>query len=367
MTYYEELGLSRNATAEEIREAYKQLARLLHPDLLQDEKQRSLAETQMKRLNHVYDTLSHPERRREYDFSIQDFGHPELTFVAEPPVRRHRPQHRGRRRPDWENAFRRQVEKHSLILAALVGAFVTFLLIPASDPQPAGPVQAAPAEAPLRLEPAAAEPRHGGAGGDQGLSVLIAGLRNRLRQAEQERDQALARMRGLEKKVEDLSSGRPAATAEVAPILPPAPAPEVATAPQLPAPAPKAAPGARTLSGRWYYVRPTGGEPPQNLYPPEYIEMVVADDSTGQIRGRYRARYRISDRAIPPEVAFQFAGPAQRESAVLSWTGAGGATGEVRMRLLKPNVMELAWVASDLGRHQGLGYGTAILVRRQEP
>ena len=71
MNYYEELGVSQSASTEEIRRAYKTLARLLHPDQCADEKLRGLAEVQMKRLNQVLAVLSDPEERRRYDAALE--------------------------------------------------------------------------------------------------------------------------------------------------------------------------------------------------------------------------------------------------------------------------------------------------------
>ena len=64
MTYYEELGLGADATIEQIRQAYRHLARLLHPDQQADETLRRLAESQMKRLNSIHKTLTEPSLRR---------------------------------------------------------------------------------------------------------------------------------------------------------------------------------------------------------------------------------------------------------------------------------------------------------------
>ncbi len=67
MDHYEELGLCRTASSEEIHGAYRALARLLHPDSQQNEQARVLAECQMRRLNGVMETLSSAERRAAYD------------------------------------------------------------------------------------------------------------------------------------------------------------------------------------------------------------------------------------------------------------------------------------------------------------
>ena len=70
MNFYEEFGLSPSASAEEIAQAHKRLARLLHPDQLQDEDLRRLAECQMKRLNAIYAVLSDPQQRLAYPLAV---------------------------------------------------------------------------------------------------------------------------------------------------------------------------------------------------------------------------------------------------------------------------------------------------------
>ena len=60
---YSILGVPAAATTEEIRAAYRRLARQYHPDLNAGPE----AEARMKEINHAYATLSDPQRRRHYD------------------------------------------------------------------------------------------------------------------------------------------------------------------------------------------------------------------------------------------------------------------------------------------------------------
>jgi curved DNA-binding protein len=62
--YYETLGVSKTATADEIRSAYRKLARKYHPDVAKDKKQ---GEEKIKEINEAYEVLSDPEKRAKYD------------------------------------------------------------------------------------------------------------------------------------------------------------------------------------------------------------------------------------------------------------------------------------------------------------
>ncbi len=66
--YYEVLGVSKSASEEEIKKAYRQLAKKYHPDMNQGDKS---AEAKFKELNEAYEVLSDKDKKARYD----QFGH----------------------------------------------------------------------------------------------------------------------------------------------------------------------------------------------------------------------------------------------------------------------------------------------------
>lgn len=85
--YYETLGVGRSASAEEIKRAYRKLARKYHPDV---SKERN-AEARFKEVQEAYEVLKDPERRATYD----QLG------------RNYRPGQQFKPPPDWERQFGR--------------------------------------------------------------------------------------------------------------------------------------------------------------------------------------------------------------------------------------------------------------------
>lgn len=62
--YYQTLGISKSASSEEIKKAYRKLAREYHPDRRPDDKQ---AAEKFKQIQSAYDVLGDPEKRKKYD------------------------------------------------------------------------------------------------------------------------------------------------------------------------------------------------------------------------------------------------------------------------------------------------------------
>src|SRR3954466_628260 len=62
--YYAVLGVAREASADEIKKAFRKLARQYHPDVAKDKK---TAEAKFKEINEANEVLSDPVKRKKYD------------------------------------------------------------------------------------------------------------------------------------------------------------------------------------------------------------------------------------------------------------------------------------------------------------
>src|SRR5881275_999780 len=82
--YYASLGVDRNASEDDIKKAYRKLARKYHPDVSKE----ANAEERFKELSEAYETLRDPEKRAAYD----QLGRHAAGQEFRPP-------------PDWGQAF----------------------------------------------------------------------------------------------------------------------------------------------------------------------------------------------------------------------------------------------------------------------
>jgi curved DNA-binding protein len=82
--YYQILGINRNANQDEVKKAYRKLARQYHPDISKE----SGAEAKFKEIGEAYEVLKDPEKRKAYD-----------------QLGRYQPGQEFRPPPDWEESF----------------------------------------------------------------------------------------------------------------------------------------------------------------------------------------------------------------------------------------------------------------------
>ncbi len=86
--YYSLLGVKRNASAQEIKRAYRRLARKHHPDVNPDDKS---AEAKFKEINEAYEVLSDKEKRQKYDQFGEQWQYADQFAKA-----------RGQQTPSWD-------------------------------------------------------------------------------------------------------------------------------------------------------------------------------------------------------------------------------------------------------------------------
>lgn len=77
--YYKVLGVDKNASPDDIKKAYRKLARKLHPDLNPNDKE---ANKRFQQLNEANEVLSDPEKRKKYDQYGKDWQHAEAYEKA---------------------------------------------------------------------------------------------------------------------------------------------------------------------------------------------------------------------------------------------------------------------------------------------
>lgn len=347
ITYYEELGVENTASADEIRDAFRILVRLLHPDQQSDPLLKEMAERQMRKLNRIYSVLSDVSRRSAYDESLNSpRAAPVIVFSGS------------------DGALKKLIARAGAIVAVVIGGFLLlWFAVTGNNSEVRG------------QEARNASAGHGSDNTDSDAGDQVFRLRDQLRAAETERDSALEQLGRLGRKQSDpapsgrVRTARPPETAQLAAAtaiseLPSASGslpvrsviPPVANAPAV---------AAVQFAGLWVYSKSAGSASPggKSQYPPEFIEVTVTERN-GVLHGQYHARYQVLDHAISPDVDFVFNGTPTGSALNCVWQGPGGAKGRMTLKLLPASTVEIAWNATEPGSQQWLLNGTATLVKK---
>jgi hypothetical protein len=346
MTYYEELGLNPGATEAEIKTSYKRLTQLLHPDQHLDPEIRALADTQMKRLNEIVSVLINSDKRANYNKTLLNES---LSVLQKYPV----PALLGLRvNRGWIG-----------VGLAFVVFLVVVLLMIRGDPA---------ARAISQAEVSKAAPRGNAAQLTENSRTIrprgVATLASEpLERADwpayhlpQRAKVTVPSVTSFERpKVGPGSTGLPLSL----PPLLSAPALAIPTAPLDHVALPAVGTGDaenRSLAGKWVYAPDPYDVPDALVYPADYVELAVTV-SAGVLRGKYKSRYKLSDRTLSPYANFTFNGPANGTTFV--WLGNAGSTGEVALRLQASDTIQVNWFATKMGSQLSLGSGAATLYR----
>jgi curved DNA-binding protein CbpA len=108
-TFYDELGVERSASAAQIKHAFKEVAKIYHPDKNPSDKQ-AWAHEQMSRMNFICETLLNSTTRKEYDELVKKYE--ETPQVARP-----------RRAAREQNAIEREYAQVSVEIMNLAGKY----------------------------------------------------------------------------------------------------------------------------------------------------------------------------------------------------------------------------------------------------
>lgn len=369
MNYYDELGVRRDAPVQEIRQAYRVMVRLLHPDTQSDSDLRLAAERQLNRLNAMVAVLSTPELRRAYDLQLD--LQPSRRLVPAPP----KPAPEFAR---WEDNASRLVTRAkplvqlvfqhwSLILIGAVtcGAAVATLLLYSQDdalPESRGvetvrTAAAAPKATPAKPLP----PRLPQTAVPTPQAARPAGIA-----FHGENPNAHVRPAAVAKA--SFETPHPVRAALLAGSPPPAIAAPAAPVPAMtPAPAAAASPAPVLFAGNWFYAVDLNPSKESTGYRAVYVELLLSERGEA-LAGNYRARYVIPDKAISPEVSFHLEGKVGPDrSARAQWSSANGAHGEAELNVNPSGIMDFHWWTVKISEKAGLTSGNARLVRQRLP
>jgi Leucine-rich repeat (LRR) protein len=117
--YYDILGITTNASEDDIRTAYKNLVKAYHPDV----NPTAESEEIIKHLNTAYDTLSDPHKRMLYDLALQSNAQP--SPVVDPEKVRLRKEKKA------QEALAEKKRDRSILIKMMMGVFTLALIISA--------------------------------------------------------------------------------------------------------------------------------------------------------------------------------------------------------------------------------------------
>lgn len=339
MDYYEELGLERTANVQEIRQAYKLMARLVHPDRQANQRLREMAQRQMQRLNEILSILTNEQARRRYDAEL-DHTPLEVALLSQGPLPAVRPSSSWR--PAWAPAVARHSFWISLALVPLCACLWYFVQDTGSSARTSAgqeAISAAPESAPISASVSKKKLR-----GPYPIQAPAPKVKDAVTAPRIEPLAATSESAAPEPMTQEQTSVNPAAGLSEHP-------PD--------------APEELTFAGNWIYLPDPADSPATGNYPAVYIELILKEDR-GLLSGNYRARYRVADRAMSPEISFQLKGvPHTRNAARVRWSSEDGASGEADLTLVAPNALTLSWWTTELARHPALVSGTAKLLRQR--
>ncbi|MGA3023403.1 MAG: DnaJ domain-containing protein [Bryobacteraceae bacterium] len=373
MDYYEELNVPRSASQDEIRRAGRRLARFFHPDLQTDPEMRETAELQMRRLNHILSVLTQPLERMQYDQTLD--GEQSAPVLWD----------QGPERGHLFRELLRFDRKAAVWLAcgALVAGVLAVLLLAdfhsgyAADHSasadlavataPTAPDATASLESRIDQlrhkfpppEPAPAEAKVPEADGGM-LQASPAPARSAVAPASRSvSSEARPEQPALEQR-QALAAPpptvfRPAAQADLTRADEPPP-----LSPGVEARQPVRS--GSSLTGLWRYSPPKQTAQTPGLYPAQHVEVGISEQS-GVLYGYYIGQYLVSDGGVSPEVTFRFSGESGADAATGTWSGTNGNRGEIRLRALSHNALEVIWVTTHMERARSLASGRVTLSR----
>ena len=333
LTHYDDLGLPAGASEEEVREAYLNLVRLLHPDLQNAPSLKRFVNFQMKRVSRAYAVLSDRDRRLRYDAELaQGGGEPDTPVALQ------------RRAGRWRARALITIGWLICAFAGVVGIgwYVSQQTVASRDTEPLPPAANAAPSTPIettRVAAAGPGPQAPAASGASDRAIDPDPVNPEIAAAKIERDRALERTIHQAKELDFLSS-----------LI-------LAAPPRAPA-------NSSRFSGVWVFPRPKA-EAVSSAFTPESVDLIVSGQA-GRIQGRYRAIYPSMGAAEPPMVRFFFEGTCNNDIANASWTSDDGSKGEIQLKLASGNALQLVWSVTDAASQSGPATGTMALVRKRE-